>query len=93
MGMPTLQELFGNLEDHEMELKRYSKNDEGKRRKSLTLKATINIKDEDNDSKSLQETNEDNEIALLTRKYQRILRARKDYGRKKKTTQKNQKQK
>ena len=49
MGMTTLQELFGNLEDHEMELKIYSKNDEEKRRRGLTLKATVNIKDEDED--------------------------------------------
>ena len=26
MGMPTIQELYGNLEDHELELKRYRKN-------------------------------------------------------------------
>ena len=38
--------------------------------------------DEDKDSKSLEETNEDDEIALLTRKYQRILRVKRGYGRK-----------
>ena len=77
MGMSTLQELFGNLEDHEMELKRYCKNDKEKRRRGLALKA--NIEDEDDNSESLEETNKDDDIALLTRKYQRILRARKDY--------------
>ena len=73
MGMPTLQELFSNLEDHEMEIKRYSKNNEERRRKGLALKATTNVKDKDDDFVSLEKTNEDDEIALLTKKYQRIL--------------------
>ena len=46
MGVPSLQELFGNLEDHEMELKRYSKNNEEKKRISLALKATVNLDNE-----------------------------------------------
>ena len=40
------------------------------------------MKDEDDDSESLEETNEDDKIAYLTRKYQRILRDKKDYARK-----------
>ena len=87
IGMPTLQELFGNLEDHELELKRYSKNDEEKRRKSLALKA--NIENEDDDSENLDEEDEDEEIALLTKKYQKILRARKDFGRRRDFIKKN----
>ena len=47
-----------------MELKRYSKNDEEKKRRSLALKG--NIEDEDDDSESHEEGNEDDEIALLT---------------------------
>ena len=27
MGMPTIQELYGNLEEHELEFKRFKKND------------------------------------------------------------------
>ena len=60
-------------------MKRYSKNDEEKRRRGLALKA--NIEDEDDDSESHEEGNEDEEIALLTRKYQKILKARKDLRR------------
>ena len=81
MGVPTLQELFGNLEDHEMELKRYSKNDEEKRRRGLALKATVNLDDEEEDSESLEENNEDDELALLTKKYQRFLRTKRGFGR------------
>ena len=58
-------------------MKRYSKNDEEKKR-SLALKE--NIEDEDDDNESHEEGNEDDEIAFLTRKSPKILRARKDYG-------------
>ena len=60
-------------------MKRYLKNDEEKRRRGLAFK--VNIEDDDNDSESHEEGNKDDEITLLTRKYQKILRARKDFGR------------
>ena len=62
--------------------KRYSKNDEEKRRKGLTLKVLANLNEEEDDSKSLEEINEDDDVAFLSRKYQRILKACKDFGRK-----------
>ena len=81
MGVATLQEPFGNLEDHEIELKRYSKNDEEKRRRGLAFKATTNMDDEDEDSESLEENNKDDEITFFTKKYQRFLRTKSGFGR------------
>ena len=91
--MPTLQEIFGNLEYHEMELKRYFKNDEEKRRKGLALKATTSIEYEYDDSKNLEETNDDDdESDLLTKKYQNF-KSQKKLWKKKRQQQKNKKQK
>ena len=39
MGMLTIQELYGNLEKHELKLKRYKRNEYNKRKKTLALKA------------------------------------------------------
>ena len=44
--MLSIQGLFRNLKEQEMELKWFSRNEEDKRKKFLTLKATINF-DED----------------------------------------------
>ena len=43
IGMPTIQELYGNPEEHELELERY------KRKKSLTLKASNSFDDNDDE--------------------------------------------
>ena len=50
--MPTIQELYGNLEEHELELKRYKRNGDDKRKKSLALKAFNSF---DNDEDELDE--------------------------------------
>ena len=47
--MLSLQELFGNLKEHEMELKSFSRNDDNRKKKSLTFKAVANFNDDDND--------------------------------------------
>ena len=83
MGMPSLQELFGNLEEHEMELKRFSKNDEDRRKRSLALKATVNHDEEEDELESLDDLEEDEELALLSKKYQKFLRLRKGGNKKK----------
>ena len=46
MGMPNIQELYGNLEEHELEPKRYKKNGNDKRKKTLALKASSSFDDE-----------------------------------------------
>ena len=68
IGMPSLQELFGNLEKHEMELKRFSKNDND-RKKSLPLKPIANFDDDEDELKILEDLEEDEELAFLTKKY------------------------
>ena len=74
MGMPTIQELYGNLEKHELELKRYKKSGHDKKIKTLALKAS-NSFDDDEDKLDENDSNKDeDEIALLSKKLQRILR-------------------
>ena len=46
IGMPTIQELCGNLEEHKLKLKRYRKNGDEKKKKSLVLKASNSFDDE-----------------------------------------------
>ena len=79
--MPSIQELFGNLEEHEMELKRFSRNDEDRRKKSLALKAAANFDEDEDESESLEDVDEDDDITLLTKKYQKLLRAKRGANR------------
>ena len=68
MGMPTIQELLGNLKEHELELKRYKKNGDEKRKKTLALK-TSNSFDDDEDKLDENESKEDeDEMALISKK-------------------------
>ena len=71
MDMPSLKELFRNLEEHEMELKRFSRNDEDRRKRSLALKAIANLDDEKDELESLKDLEEDEDLALLSKKYQK----------------------
>ena len=50
--MPSLQELFGNLEEYEMELKRFFKNDDDRKKKSLPLKVSVNFNDDEDNWKA-----------------------------------------
>ena len=81
--MPSLQELFGNLEEHEMDLKRFSKNDEDRRKQCLALKVVTNFDDDEEELESLKDLNKDEDLAFLSKKYQKIFRARKGVNRKK----------
>ena len=46
MGMPTIQEIYGNLEKHKLELKRYKRNGDKKKKRSLALKTSSSFDDE-----------------------------------------------
>ena len=81
MGMPSIQELFGNLEKHEMELKRFLRNDEDRGKKTLTLKAITNFDKDEKDLENLKDLYEDDDLALLSKKYQKLLRAKKGANR------------
>ena len=65
MGILTLQELFGNLEEHEMKLKRLSKNNDDKRKENLAPKVTTIFEEENDDLKSLEDLNENDDSDLL----------------------------
>ena len=58
MEMSTIQELYGNLEEYELELKRYKTNEDDKRKKFLALKAS-NSFDDDEDEIDDNELKED----------------------------------
>ena len=66
MGMPTIQGLYGNLEEHELEQRRYKRNGDDKMKKTLALKASNSF---DNDDEKLDE-NElkkvENKMAFLS---------------------------
>ena len=69
MDMPSLQQLFGNLEDHEMELKRFSGNDNDTKKKSLAFKAIINFNNDEDDLETLKDLEEQGDLVLLYKKY------------------------
>ena len=66
--MPTIQKLYGNLKDHELELKSYKKNGVDKKKRPLALKVTKSFEDEDNNV----ESDEKDEMVMLSKKIQRI---------------------
>ena len=66
-----------------MELNRFSRNDDDKKKRSSAFKAAINFYDNEDDQESLEGLEEDKELALLSKKYQKILRVRKGGYRKK----------
>ena len=62
--MTTLQELFGNLEEHNIKLKIYSKVMMIEKGKTLPLITTTFEKEKD-DLKSLKDLNKDDDLTLL----------------------------
>ena len=58
MGMLITQKLYGNLEEHEIELKRYKRNEDDERKKTPALKASSSFYDDkdeiDNDSRKMK---------------------------------------
>ena len=76
MGMPTIQELYRNLEEYKLQRKRYKRNNDDKKKRSLSLKISNSFNDDkDEDELSEVEAEEDeDEMTLLSKKLQRILR-------------------
>ena len=56
-----------------MELKRYSKNDDDRKKKSLAFKAATNMDDDEDEFESLENLEDDEDLALLSKKYQKFL--------------------
>ena len=57
-----------------MELKRYKRHDDDKKKRTLTLKATNLFDEEDEDLDEAKTNNKQDEITLLSKKLQKILR-------------------
>ena len=66
MGMSSLQDLFRNLEEYEIDLSEFIRNDNNKKKKSLALKATTIFEDDLESSKKVDEVEE---LALLIKEY------------------------
>ena len=64
-----------------MELKRFSRKDDERRKRSLTLKATTSLNDDEDELESLDDLEEDEDLAILSKKYQKILRLKKGKNR------------
>ena len=84
MGKPSLQELLRIQKEHEMELKRFLRNDNDndRRKKSMDLKVASNLDDEKDELESLENLDEDEDLAILSKKDKKILRLKKDGNRK-----------
>ena len=77
MGMATIQELYGNLEEYKVELKRCKRNDHKKKR-TLALKASNSFDDKDDELDEFETKDEEDKMALLGNKLQRILREKRN---------------
>ena len=68
MGIPTIQELYGNLKGHELKLKRYKKIYHDKKKETFALKVS-NPFDDDEDELDEKDSKEDeDEMAFLSEK-------------------------
>ena len=73
MQMPTIQMLYGNPEEQELEVKRF-KNGDDKKKRSLALKATNPFEHEDEDVESYESCDSKNSMTMLSKKIKRILK-------------------
>ena len=78
MGMPTIQELYDNLEKHELELKRHKWNGDDKKKKSLIPKASSSFDDDENELDDLESKENEDKMAILSKKLQRIVREKRN---------------
>ena len=74
IGMLTIQELYGTWEEHDLELKRYKKNGDDKKKRKLALKITSFFYDEDEDFDESKTKDEKDKMDLLRKKLQGILK-------------------
>ena len=77
MDMPSLQELFRNLDEHEMELRRFTRNDDDRKMKSLDFKAIVNFYDDEDDLESFENLKKDEELSFLKKKNSTIFKIQK----------------
>ena len=72
MGISIIQELYGNLEKHELKLKRCKRNGDEKKKRSLALKASGSCDDEDYEFYGIERKDDEYEMGLLNKKLQTI---------------------
>ena len=53
--MASLQGLFRNLKEHEIKLKRFPRNDDNRKKKSLALKAITSFDDDEDELESIKD--------------------------------------
>ena len=72
----SLATLFGKLQEHEMELLRLNQHEENyKKKKGIALKASSSIQEE-SDKEDLIDLNEDDDLSLFVKRFNKFLRIR-----------------
>ena len=72
----SLATLFGKLQKHEMELMRLNQHEENdKKKKGIALKASSSIQEESDKEDSI-EIDEDHDLSILVKRFNKFLRVR-----------------
>ena len=66
--MPTIQQLHGNLEEHELDLKIYKKNGDDKKNKILALQPSNSFGNDEDELDENDSKEDKDEMALLSKK-------------------------
>ena len=78
MGVPTIQYLYENQEEHKLDLKRYEKNINENKKNSLALKAINLFDNKDEEFDETKAKYEKDEIAFISKKLQKILKKKRN---------------
>ena len=88
MEMPIIQELYENLEEHELELKRYKKIGDEKKKRPLAPKYQTHLMMKMIKLDEIDTKDEEDEMALLCKKLQKNLKDKKNKEKRKTLPQK-----
>jgi len=74
--MSLIATLFGKLQEHKMELLRLNQHEENdKKKKGIAIKASSSIQEE-NDKEELIDLNEDDDLSLFVKRFNKFLKIR-----------------
>ena len=65
--MFVIRKLYRNLEEHELELNRYKRNGDDKKKWSLTLKASKSFDDWEHELNEIETKDDEDEMNLLSK--------------------------
>ena len=76
--MPIIWYLYGNLGEHRLKFQKYKRNGNDKKKISLALKSSSSFNEEEDELNEFESKDEEDEMALLSEKLQKILREKKE---------------